>query len=120
MGHMSEHRAHPRFAVAVRGELEHEGDTLAAETQNLSTGGVALTLRRPIPDGAVVAVMLFLTQDGFEDPDEEPLTTRAAVRWTADGENGRHVVGLQFAKLEGAKKARLERFLSIVGEPKAS
>ncbi len=113
---MSEHRAHPRFDVALRGELEHEGDTLAAETQNLSTGGVALKVRRPVPDGAVVSVMLFLTQDGFEDPDEEPLTTKAAVRWTAEGDNGRHVVGLQFAKLEGVKRARLDRFLSIVGE----
>jgi len=117
---MSEHRAHPRFAVAVRGELEHEGDTLAAETQNLSTGGVALKVSRPVPDGAVVGVFLFLTQDGFEDPDEAPLTTKAAVRWSAGGDGGRHVVGLQFAKLEGAKKAQLERFLAIVGETKAT
>jgi len=117
---MSEHRAHPRFAVAVRGELEHEGDTLAGETENLSTGGVALKVRRPVPDGAVVGVFLFLAQDGFEDPDEEPLTTKAAVRWTAEADGGKHMIGLQFAKLEGAKKARLARFLSIVGEEKAS
>ena len=113
---MSEHRAHQRYPVAVRGELEHEGDTLAAETQNLSTGGVALTLRRPIPDGAVVAVQLFLTQDGFEDPDEPALNTKASVRWSAEGEDGKHVVGLQFAELEGAKKAQLERFLALVAE----
>jgi len=112
---MSEHRAHPRIAVAVRGELEHDGDTLAAETQNLSTGGVALELRKPVPDGAVVTVQLFLTQDGFEDPDEAPLVTKAAVRWTAEGEGGRHVVGLQFAKLADGKRAQLDRFLSIVG-----
>jgi c-di-GMP-binding flagellar brake protein YcgR len=113
---MSEHRAHPRFAVTLRGELEHEGDTLAAETQNLSTGGVALTVRRAVPDGAVVGVFLFLTQDGFEDPDEEPLSTKAAVRWTAEGDSGRHVIGLQFAKLDAGKKAQLERFLAIVGD----
>lgn len=113
---MSDHRAHPRFDVALRGELEHEGNTLAAETQNLSTGGVALKLRRPVPDGAVVTVHLFLTQDGFEDPDEAALVTKAAVRWTAEGDGDRHVVGLQFAKLGDAKRAQLDRFLSIVGE----
>ncbi|MBO6936212.1 MAG: PilZ domain-containing protein [Deltaproteobacteria bacterium] len=113
---MSEHRAHPRIDVAVRGELEHEGDTIAAETQNLSTGGVALKVRQAVPDGAVVTVQLFLTQDGFEDPDEAPLVTKAAVRWTAEGDGGGHVLGLQFAKLADAKRAQLDRFLSIVGK----
>ena len=113
---MSEHRAHKRIDVAVRGELEHEGDTLAAETQNLSTGGVALKVRQPVPDGAVVTVQLFLTQEGFEDPDEAPLVTKAAVRWTGESDGGRHVVGLQFAKLTPAKRAQLGRFLAIVEE----
>ncbi|MAQ13576.1 MAG: hypothetical protein CMN30_02100 [Sandaracinus sp.] len=108
---MSEHRAHPRYEVAVRGEVEHQGDTLAAETQNLSTGGVALALRRTIPDGAVVSLQLFLTQDGFEDPDEAPLSTKAAVRWSK-AEGTRHVVGLQFAALDDKQKALLERFLA--------
>ena len=113
---MSEHRAHPRYVVAIRGEVEHEGDTLAAETENLSTGGVGLLLRRAIPDGAMVSVTLFLTQDGFEDPDEPSLSTKAAVRWSKPGEAERHVVGLQFATLGGQQKAQLERFLALVGE----
>ena len=117
---MTEHREHHRHPVAVRGELEYEGDVLAARTQNLSSGGVAVEIRRAIPEDATVGVTLFLTQDGFEDPDESPLTTRAAVRWSAESdEHGAHMVGLQFGSLNAAQRSTLDRFLSAVAEPES-
>jgi c-di-GMP-binding flagellar brake protein YcgR len=110
-----EQRQHQRFDVEVAGELVLDGEVLGASTQNLSAGGVALVLDRELPDGAKLAVTLFLTQDGIEDPDQEPFEAPVVVRWTADREDGLFLIGLQFDALDGVAKDRLQHVLRTIG-----
>ena len=104
-------REHTRFPVEVTGEIEFRGELLSVSTQNLSRGGVALVLEPSLPEGSAVRMSLFLTQDGIEDPDEEPFDAEGVARWVAENDAGLHVVGVQFGPLSDAQKAQLERFL---------
>ncbi|MCB9612663.1 MAG: PilZ domain-containing protein [Sandaracinus sp.] len=110
-----EQRKHQRFDVEVAGELALDGDVVGASTQNLSAGGVALLMDREIADGQSLDVTLFLTQDGIEDPDQEPFEAKAVVRWVADREDGLFLVGLQFDAIDGAAAKRLQHFLRTIG-----
>lgn len=107
-------RQHQRVDVEVAGEVVVDGDVIGASTKNLSAGGVALLLDRELADGIELTLTLFLTQDGIEDPDQEPLEGPATVRWVAEREDGRFFVGLQFGALEGPAKERLDHFLKTI------
>lgn len=109
-----EQRRHRRIEVEVAGEIALDGDVLGASTQNLSDGGVALVLDRDVADGRNVTVTLFLTQDGIEDPDQEPFEAPAVVRWSADRDDGLFLVGLQFGALDAASQKRLQHFLKTI------
>jgi c-di-GMP-binding flagellar brake protein YcgR len=106
-------RQHPRFPVRLAAEIDLDGRTIAASTQNVSVGGAALVLDAPIPDGRELRLTLVLTQDGIEDPDEEPLETKAKVAWTKR-QDAKVIAGLQFHVLAGPQRARLERFLAML------
>jgi len=111
-----ENRRDERFGVKVAAEVTVGEDVVAAATQNVSRGGVALLIDRDVGEGATVAVTLFLTQDGIEDPDEEPFESQASVVWTAEQDDGSRVVGVRFDKVTRDQAAQLERFLSALGE----
>ena len=104
-------RQHPRFRVEVAAELTLGHHIVAAATQNISEGGVGLALERPLEDGAVFDLTLFLTQDGIEDPDEEPFEAKATVAWTAPSDEGNHLAGVRFGQLSPAQRQQLDRFL---------
>ena len=108
-------RQHPRFRVEVAAELTLGHHTVAAATQNVSEGGVGLSLSRPLEDGAVFQLTLFLTQDGIEDPDEEPFEAQATVAWTAPSDDGNHMAGVRFGPLTPAQRQQLQRFLAALG-----
>jgi len=107
-------RKHRRYPVEVAAEVELGGNVVIAATQNMSNGGVALVVDRAIDEGAQVAVTLFLTQDGIEDPDEEPFVSDATVVWTAEREKGSFVCGANFVKLSDAQAKQLSRFLEAL------
>lgn len=109
-----EQRRHPRYAVEVAAEVEIGGEMVVAATNNISSGGASIIVDRSIEEGAEIGVTLFLTQDGIEDPDEEPFEARAQVMWAAEQDEGRWVAGLRFGNLHGAQAARLDRFLKAV------
>lgn len=111
-----EQRKTPRYSVEVAAEVEVDGEVLVASTLNLSRGGVGLVLDRPIDEGTRVGVMLFLTQDGIEDPDEEPFEAPGLVAWGAEQEPGRFVAGVRFESVSPPQAAQLERFLAAIGE----
>ena len=104
-------RAHIRFPVEVAGEIELGGERVDVSTQNLSRGGVALVLEPAVEEGRTLHLSLFLTQDGIEDPDEDPFEAQGIIRWVAENDAGLKVVGIQFAPLTAEQKAHLERFL---------
>jgi hypothetical protein len=106
-------RQFPRYAVEIAAELDLDGDVRVAATQNLSQGGAAVVIDRTMRDGAEVSVRLFLTQDGIEDPDEEPFATKARVQWVRPlGQ--RFLAGVQFDEPSAAAAAHLERFLKAI------
>jgi c-di-GMP-binding flagellar brake protein YcgR len=111
---MDNRRKYNRFAVAVAAELEIGGNTLEAETRDVSEGGVAVLLDEPLADGANLGITLILTQDGIEDPDEPPFVGKASVMWSAPTDDGQVLHGLRFAQLTDAARNQLQRFLAAM------
>jgi len=107
-------RTAQRYPVEVAAEVELDGQVLVAATQNISNGGVGLVLDRPLAEGTRLELMLFLTQDGIEDPDEEPFETPGTVRWAAEQEAGKHIAGVRFEAVDDAQRAQLERFVAAL------
>ncbi|MEM9073998.1 MAG: PilZ domain-containing protein [Myxococcota bacterium] len=107
-------RKHPRVSVEVAGEVELGGEMVGVSTQNLSRGGVALVLDRAIAEGTEISLTLFLTQDGIEDPDEEPFESKAVVRWVAESDQQLTIAGVQFSAPTEAQLAALDRFLAAL------
>lgn len=112
---MENRRQHTRYDAEVQAEIELEGDTLIGETRDISEGGVSVILPQPLDEGMHVELVLILTQDGIEDPNEEPFETRASVMWAAPTDDGQAMMGLRFEAVAGDQAARLGRFLSALG-----
>ena len=109
---MREQRRHTRHAVQVSAEVSNGEELLLAETRDLSLSGVAVVTDDTLRTGKTVWLTLLLTQDGIEDPDDDPLETSATVRWGRVLPDGRCITGLAFGPTTAAQKAQLERFLS--------
>lgn len=109
-------RRHPRFSVALSAELELPGGVVAAETQNVSEGGVGLVLEQAVTEGQELRITLLLTQDGIEDPHEEPLAARAVVAWCTERTSTVFQAGVRFTSLSAADKTRLARFVAALGD----
>lgn len=73
-------------------------------------------LSEALPEGGRVALSLILTQDGIEDPNEEPFETQAQVMWCAPLETGGSMNGLRFVEVTPEQRKRLQRFLALVSE----
>lgn len=94
-------------------------ELLLAETLNLSVSGVAVVTDDALKNGKTVWLTLMLTQDGIEDPEDDPLETSATVRWGRILPDGRCLTGLAFGPTTAAQKAQLERFLRLVAAREA-
>lgn len=104
-------RQDDRYPVRISCELTISGQTLHAETKNLSTGGAAIRFERALTVGEVVTVSFFLTQDGIEDPDRTPFECAASIRWVKPAGDRRHEAGLQFLSPSAEQRALLSDFL---------
>lgn len=104
-------RRYERYPVRISCELSISGQTLHAETKNLSTGGAAITFARPLTVGEVVTVSFFLTQDGIEDPNRLPFECAASIRWTKPAGDRVYEAGLQFLSPSAEQRELLEDFL---------
>jgi c-di-GMP-binding flagellar brake protein YcgR len=113
---MSEQRQHTRYPVEVGAEVHVDGHMRAASTKDLSSGGAALILDRPLEENSRIALTLFLTQDGIEDPDEEPFEAEAVVVWSAERDDEHHIAGVRFDGVAAAQQQQLGRFLAAVAE----
>ncbi|MCA9583481.1 MAG: PilZ domain-containing protein [Myxococcales bacterium] len=107
-------REYLRFPVALSAEVLFEGQIHPAATRDISEGGVGFITQAPLSEGSTVSVLLFLTQDGIEDPDLEPLDVEGTIVWSAEREDGGHIAGARFSDLNSAQQARLARFLMEV------
>ena len=109
-------RRHQRYVVEIAAEVELEGQVLVAATQNVSRGGVGLVLDCQLTEGASIRLRLFLTQDGIEDPDEEPFSAKATVVWCAEQEGGSFTCGTRFGTLPSAQSTLLARFVEALAQ----
>ena len=84
------------------------------ETRDVSSGGAKVQLDDAIEEGSSVALTLILTEDGIEDPNEDPFETEATVMWAAPTDTGGAMVGLRFGEMAGEQGRRLTRFLGAL------
>jgi c-di-GMP-binding flagellar brake protein YcgR len=107
-----------RYAAAVAAEVDVDGEIYPGETRDVSIGGVSVVVEAVLQEGQKYALTLILTQDGIEDPNEEPFEAHAQVMWAAPTESGECLAGLRFVATAASATARLNRFLSALAEPK--
>lgn len=111
---MQEQRQFRRYQVAVTAELEIAGETCVGETRDVSMGGISVLTDRTVEDGRELELALILTQDGVEDPNEDPFEAQARVMWSAPTDDGRSMLGLRFVALVPEQTAQLQRFLTAL------
>jgi len=111
-----ENRRSPRYEVNVSAEIRVGKQVIPARTKNLSETGVCLVVTSPLAEGGSFDLSLFLTVDGIEDPDSEPLEIGASVIWASPGNENDHLAGCHFSDLDPAKVKILHDFLGQLGE----
>ena len=109
-------RKHIRYKVAVAAEVLLDGNPCAAETRDISLGGVSIAIEREVKQNSTVELALILTQDGIEDPDEEPIETKADVIWNAPSDRGAWMIGLRFTGLSKEHASHLQRFITALSK----
>jgi len=109
-------REYQRFQVAVAAEVEVAGDTRIGETRDISLGGVSIILDCQLKENSTIDLALILTQDGIEDPNEDPFETKAKVIWTAPTDEGQFMVGVRFLDLGEDKTAQLKRYVEAMAD----
>jgi c-di-GMP-binding flagellar brake protein YcgR len=107
----TQQRQHDRYPVRISCEVTISGQTLHAETKNLSSGGAAIRFARPLTVGEVVTVSFFLTQDGIEDADRTPFECAASIRWVNPTGDHMHEAGLLFLSPSAQQREQLQDFL---------
>lgn len=111
---MENRRQHKRYDAEVAAEIEIDGEVWEGETHDISAGGASAAFGVEVTDGATVALTLILTQDGIEDPNQEPFEAPATIMWSAPTDEGETMVGLRFGELKGAQATRLQQFLAAL------
>ena len=81
---LNDRRAHPRLRVPGTVSIEHSGTRLRGKVENISLGGLGVSLPTPLPVGAEVPTDIPLPEGGF-------VSVRASVVHSADG-----LIGLRF------------------------
>ena len=106
----------PRFHVRLSAELHVEGHRLTGTTRNLSIGGVCLEIDRPLAEGKLVSLTLFVVEDDVETEGARGLDLTGSVQWAAEGDRS-YAVGIKFGHLNATQSAALSRALKAIGEP---
>ena len=106
-------RQYPRFAIEAEVELVAASGNTRGRTKDVSRGGLAASVERPIAPGSRVHVRLSLVFD--EDTFSEPLVLPARVVWcTPIGKMFQ--LGAAFMPLSGEQTSYLAMFLRYLEE----
>ena len=111
---MAEPRAHPRYAVEIDAEVRWGGESIPARTRNVSRGGLAVLLSRPVPVGADVTLAISLVFD--EQAMSEPLPLHGRVVWCTPVAEDRFQLGATFIGLRGEQRQYIDMFLRYLSE----
>ncbi len=107
-----DHRRATRFDVEVSAEVYTSESVLPAAARNLSETGVCFDVSQELAEDSMVGVSLFLTSDGIEDPDAEPLNIKANVVWCTEREDTGYSAGMRFKDIDEKGENTLKDFLS--------
>ena len=106
----------PRFNVRLSAELKVDQLRLTGTTRNLSTGGVCVEVDRPIAEGKLIRMTLFVVEEDVETEGARGLDLTGTVQWMAEGDRN-YAVGIKFGNLNAAQTTALNNALKAVGEP---
>ena len=108
----TDHRKATRYDVEVSAEVYTSEAVLPAATRNLSKTGVCFDVSQGLDEDSMVGVSLFITSDGIEDPDAEPLNIKAKVVWCSEREDTGYSAGMRFNDLDEKGEIIIKDFLS--------
>lgn len=108
---MENTRQHPRHDISVSVEVFHQDQLLLADGNNLSQGGIGITLDVPLPEKVIIGLSMFLTEDDIEEEKTEPLNVHAQIIWCTEQQPSGFVAGLRFVDLDAAQSQKLKLFL---------
>jgi hypothetical protein len=111
---MNNRRKHARYRAAVAAEIELEAELYDGKTRDLSLTGASLLTSAPLVEGANIQLTLFLTEDGIETADAEPLVLAAEVMWVSEQTQGDVLSGLRFAPVNREDTRRIEQLLAAL------
>ena len=106
-------RQFPRFALEATVELTASGRIVRGRTSNVSRGGLAATVDRPVSPGELVTVRMALVFD--EDTFSEPLDLPSRVVWCTPLSDV-YQLGTAFLPLSADQRTYLEMFLRYLEE----
>ncbi len=106
----------PRYNIRLSAELKVDAATVTGTTRNLSTGGVCVEIDRPVAEGKLIRLKLFIVEDDVEAEGARGLDLTGTVQWMAEGDRG-YAVGIKFGNLNATQTTALNNALKAVGEP---
>jgi hypothetical protein len=106
----------PRFSIRLSAEVKVDALRLTGTTRNLSTGGVCVEVDRPVAEGKLIRVTLFVVEDDVETEGARGLDLTGTVQWMAEGDRN-YAIGIKFGNLTAAQSTALANALRAVGEP---
>jgi hypothetical protein len=110
---MDNRRIHQRFDTSLSVEIYTGRGVIPAHANNLSQGGLGITLDVPLPVQAQVGLSMFLVEEGIEDERTAPLNVVGQVCWcNQEPSSGRFQAGIRFAQIQAAEVERLGLFLA--------
>jgi hypothetical protein len=104
-----------RYDIRIGAELAVGGKHLTGTTRNLSLGGLCVEIDRPVPEGTLLQLTLFVVEDDVEAASGRGLTLSGTVQWQAEGDRG-YALGIKFGVLTPAQTNSLKQALARVGE----
>ena len=105
-------RAHPRYATSLAAELTIGEDTIACTANNLSMGGVGISLSHALAEGAQLLVNLFLVEEEIEDATTPSMNLQAQVVWISQTDGGDFQAGLRWLQLTPQHTQLLQHFFA--------
>lgn len=106
-------RQYPRYAIEAAIDFVTPAGTTQGRTKNVSRGGLAASVERPIPPGLKVDVRMSLVFD--EDTFSEPLVLPARVVWCTPLGDG-FQLGTSFLPMSNEQRTYLAMFLRYLKE----
>lgn len=110
-----ERRSHPRIAAAIATVIYVDGGTRVARANNVSLGGMGLTLGEALPDNTPVELSFHLVRQGEVDATTPRLLIAGQVMWAVEAEGG-FDVGIRFTGLDGEQRGLLQGFIERLSD----